>query len=394
MKNLLLYISIILCTLSSCNSEKQRQQRFINENIEYIAQQQQLQTDIIERSGKVLNPRTLNNDTVVYIDMEDWCSGFFPGSMWLTYNLTNDEKWKTLAEKYTEAIESVKKLTWHHDVGFMIGCSFLNGYRFDDKEKYKDVIVEAARSLSTRFRNHAGAIQSWDARPERDWECPVIIDNMMNLELLFEATRLSGDSTFHNIAIQHAETTFKNHFRSDNSSYHVVDYDLETGEVRHKNTAQGFADESAWARGQAWGLYGYIVCYRYSGQQKYLDQAQRICEFVFTHPNMPADMVPYWDFNAPNIPNEPRDASAAAIMASALYEMEGYLADQGCKETADQIMESLASPQYRAEIGTNGNFIIKHCVGSIPHQVEIDVPLNYADYYFLEALMRKRDIES
>ena len=218
-----------------------------------------------------------------------------------------------------------------------------------DKKEYKDVIIEAAKSLSTRFRPNAGVIQSWDAdkgwQGTRGWKCPVIIDNMMNLELLFEAT------------------------------------------------AQGYADESSWARGQAWALYGYTTCYRYTKDKKYLDQAQKVYNFIFNNKNLPEDLVPYWDYDAPNIPNEPRDASAAACTASALYELDGYLPGNHYKETADKIMESLGSPAYRAEVGTNGNFILMHSVGSIPHGQEIDVPLNYADYYFLEGLMRKRDLE-
>ena len=334
---------------------------------------------------------------IVYIPIDDWCSGFYPGSMWLTYELTGDKKWLPLAEKYTEALDSIKHLKWHHDVGFMIGCSYLNGYRLADKKEYKDVIVETARSLSTRFRPNAGVIQSWDAdrgwQGTRGWKCPVIIDNMMNLELLFEATALSGDSTFYNIAVKHADTTMAHHFRPDNSCYHVVDYDPETGEVRKRQTAQGYADESAWARGQAWALYGYTTCYRYTHDKKYLDQAQKVYNFIFTNKNMPEDLVPYWDFDAPNIPNEPRDASAASCTASALYELETYLPGNNYKATADKIMESLGSPAYRAAVGTNGNFILMHSVGSIPHGAEIDVPLNYADYYFLEALIRKREME-
>ena len=377
MKTILSVLGFSLLILTSCNNTKTVEKDFIQDNIDNAAVQNTIQTDIIEKSGRVLNPRTIDKDgNIVYIPIDDWCSGFYPGSIWLTYELTGDKKWLPLAVKYTEALDSVKHLKWHHDVGFMIGCSYLNGYRLADKKEYKDVIVEAARSLSTRFRPNAGVIQSWDAdrgwQSTRGWKCPVIIDNMMNLELLFEATALSGQ---------------------DNSCYHVVDYDPETGEVRKKQTAQGYADESAWARGQAWALYGYTVCYRYTHDKKYLDQAQKVYNFIFTNKNLPEDLVPYWDFDAPNIPNEPRDASAAACTASALYEMENYLPGNDYKVTADKIMESLGSPAYRAAVGTNGNFILMHSVGSIPHDSEIDVPLNYADYYFLEGLMRKRDME-
>ena len=393
-------LGVSLLIFASCAGQKKAESNFIQDNIDNAVAQHTLQTDIIEKSGKILNPRTIEKDgSIHYVPIDDWCSGFFPGNMWLTYELTGDQKWEKLAEKYTEDLDSVKHLKWHHDVGFMIGCSYLNGYRLAGKTEYKDVIVEAAKSLSTRFRPGAGVIQSWDAdkgwQGTRGWKCPVIIDNMMNLELLFEATRLSGDSTFYNIAVKHADTTLANHFRADNSCYHVVDYDPETGEVRSKQTAQGYADESAWARGQAWALYGYTTCYRYTHDKKYLDQAEKVYNFIFNNKNLPADLVPYWDYDAPNIPNEPRDASSAACTASALYELSTYVPDKNYKETADRIMESLASPAYRAEVGTNGNFILMHSVGigSIPHGAEIDVPLNYADYYFLEGLMRKRDLE-
>ena len=195
------------------------------------------------------------------------------------------------------------------------------------------------------------------------------------------------------MAVSHADKTLQNHFRMDYSCYHLVDYDPDTGEIRSKQTIQGYADESAWARGQAWALYGYTMCYRYTHKAEYLMQAQNIYNYIFTNKNLPTDLIPYWDYDALNIPNEPRDVSAAAITASALYELDTFLPGTKYKETADMIMESLSSPVCRAEEGTNGYFILEHSVGSIPHKQEVDVPLNYADYYFLEALIRKRDLE-
>lgn len=396
----LIGLSVLAAALltAGCGKTKPKEDSFVADNIENVVKQHTLQTDIIEKSGKILNPKTLDKDgNIVYIPIDDWTSGFFPGSIWLTYELTKDKKWLPLAEKYTEALDSVKYLKWHHDVGFMIGCSYLSGLRIAQKDEYKDVIVEAARSLSTRFRPGAGIIQSWDAdkgwQSQRGWKCPVIIDNMMNLELLFEAGKISGDSSFYKIAVSHADETMKHQFRPDFSCYHVVDFDPETGEVRKRQTAQGYSDESAWARGQAWALYGYTTCYRYTQDEKYLEQAENVYKFIFGNKNMPEDLVPYWDFDAPKIPDEPRDASAAAATASALYELCTYVKDKNYKETADKIMSSLASDVYRAKVGTNGNFILMHSVGSIPHNSEIDVPLNYADYYFLEALTRKRDLE-
>lgn len=382
----------------SCqNKPEQETAGFIEENVNFAAEQYELQTDIIEESDEVLNPRTFIDGEIEYVPPRAWTSGFFPGSMWYLYELTGDEKWKNLGTKYTEAIEEVKNLTSHHDVGFMIGSSFGNGLRLTENEDYKEVIVQAAKSLSTRFRPVAGVIQSWNVtggwQAERGWECPVIIDNMMNLELLFKATELSGDSSFYNIAVNHADKTMEHHFRPDYTTWHVIDYSLEDGSVRNKHTAQGHAHESTWARGQSWGIYGYVVCYRETGNPAYLEQAEKAFEAVASHPNMPEDGIPYWDFNAPDIPDALRDASSAAIMASTLYELSTYAKSDYYKGWADKIMQSLASPDYRANPGENGNFLLKHSVGSIPHGAEIDVPLSYADYYFLEALKRKRDLE-
>ena len=313
------------------------------------------------------------------------------------YELTGDEYWAEHAQKQTEVLDTIQYLKWHHDVGFMIYDSYGNGLRLKNIDGYKDVIINTAKSLSTRFRPGAGVIQSWNVdrgwQAERGWECPVIIDNMMNLELLFKATEFTGDSTYANIAISHADQTMKNHYRPDYSTYHVVDYDLETGEVRGRCTAQGYADESAWARGQAWSIYGYTVMYRFTGDKKYLEQAEKVADFLFNNPNMPEDLVPYWDFDCPDIPDTPRDASSAAIIASALYELYWYTKTDLYKEKADKMIESLSTPAYRAAQGTNGGFILMHSVGSIPHGSNIDVPLNYADYYFLEALIRKGHIE-
>lgn len=275
----------------------------------------------------------------------------------------------------------------------MIYCSYGNGLRLTGNEAYKDVIINAAKSLSTRFIPEAGIIQSWNPNKSKDWVCPVIIDNMMNLELMFEATRLSGDSTFHNIAITHADNTIKNHYRPDYSTWHVIDYDKSDGSVRHRNTHQGFSDESAWSRGQAWGIYGFVMCYRETGDPAYLEQALRSSDFVLNHPNYPEDGVPYWDFDSTDIPDTSRDASAGAILASAWYELSTYSDHQDYKSIADNIITTLSGPEFIAEPGTNGDFILMHSVGSLPHNSEVDVPLNYADYYYLEALKRKRDLE-
>lgn len=391
----MLTISILFTTQSCTNTQQKNQDsaQFMEENISFAAEQYGLMLDKVEDSASIVNPKSFIEGKMKYIQPQEWTSGFFPGSLWYIYELTGDEKWKTMAAKYTEALDTIQYFTGNHDVGFMIYCSYGNGLRLAGTEAYKEVIVNAAKSLSNRYIPEAGIIQSWNANKSKDWECPVIIDNMMNLELLFEATKLSGDSSFYHIAVSHADNTIRNHYRPDYSTWHVIDYNKSDGSVRHRNTHQGYSDDSAWARGQSWGIYGFILCYRETKDQKYLDQAENALTLIANHPNYPEDGVPYWDYDAPDIPNTYRDASAGAILASALYELSTYSDKMDYKAWADTIVASLASPAYRAPLGENGDFLLMHSVGSLPHHSEVDVPLNYADYYFLEALKRKKDLE-
>jgi len=322
-----------------------------------------------------------------------WCSGFYPGTLLYLYQQTND---KALYDEAMRILVPLKKEEFNkstHDLGFMMYCSFGNANLIEPKESYKEILLNSARSLSTRYSPTVGCIKSWDGKPD---EFLVIIDNMMNLKLLFWATQVSGDSSFYKIAVTHANTTIKNHFRADNSSYHVINYNAKTGEVQQKRTAQGAADESAWARGQAWGLYGYTETYRETKDKKYLEQANKIAQFILSHPNLPADKIPYWDFNAPGIPNALRDASAASIMASAFLELCTYVDKKTAKTyfaAAETMLKSLSSPEYKATDGTNGGFLIKHGVGHNPNKTEIDVPLTYGDYYYVEAMMRYKKLK-
>lgn len=320
-----------------------------------------------------------------------WCSGFYPGT--LLY-LFEDLKQPALKKEADRILTDLKREQFNkstHDLGFMMYCSFGNANRLQPKEEYQEILLNSAKSLSTRFNEKVGVIKSWDTNND---EYIVIIDNMMNLELLFWASKYSGDKTYYDIAVTHANTTLKNHFRSDYSSYHVLNYDAKTGGVRKKRTAQGYSDESAWARGQAWGLYGFTVMYRETGDQKYLDQAIHIADFILNHPNLPKDKIPYWDFNAPNIPDALRDSSAGAIMASALLELSDYTTKEKSATyfaAAETMLHTLMTPEYLAEKETNGGFILKHGVGHIPENTEVDVPLTYGDYYFIEALTRYRN---
>ena len=394
-----LVLAALTFLLAACGEKTEKPQGFIAENIDFARQQMNKQIDIIEASGECLNPVKVNTDsTVYYCKYDDWRSGFFPGAVWYLYDLTKDEKYLPLAKKYTEALHEVQTMTAHHDIGFIVMSSYGNGLRLTGNEAYKDVIVRSAQSLCTRFREVPGVIQSWDVRGwqgTRGWECPVIIDNMMNLELLFKATELSGDSTYYKVAVSHANRTLQEHFRPNGSCYHVIDYSIKEGNVRNRQTAQGYSDESIWSRGQAWGIYGFAMAYRCTGDKRYLEQSLKTFDMMRNYKTMAADCVPYWDMDAPDIPNALRDVSSAACIAAALYEICTFNVDnpQQYKDYADAIMESLASPAYRAPLGTNGNFLLMHSVGSIPHNNEIDVPLNYADYYFLEALARKKALE-
>ncbi len=395
-------LALLAADMSVVSAAKKKKD-FVSRSVESAVPQMRLLLDTTDTAwasrnpADVPSPRTTDrNGRTGFTSLDDWTSGFFPGSLWYMYELTGDTLWRTKAVRYTEGMERIKYYTGNHDIGFMIFCSFGNGLRLTGKESYKDVIVTAAQTLTKRYRPGAGVIQSWNANAR--WRCPVIIDNMMNLELLFEATRMSGDSTYWNIAVSHADKTIANHFRPDYGSYHVIDYDPETGEVLHRNTHQGYAHESTWSRGEAWGLYGYVLCYRYTRDERYLDQARRIASYII--PRLPANRVPHWDYDAPPRSGDSavlRDASAASIMASAFYELSTYAEGNAAREyrgLADQILTSLASPAYRAPEGRNGNFLIMHCVGNLPGPGEVDVPLVYADYYFLEALKRKRDLDN
>ncbi|RYU90879.1 glucuronyl hydrolase [Mucilaginibacter terrigena] len=337
----------------------------------------------------LLSPRTLNTKgDLVMVSPKDWCSGFFAGNLWFLYEYTGEKFWKERSEPFTATMELEKTNGGTHDLGFMVYNSVGNAYRLTHEQKYKDDIIQAAKTLITRFNPTVGCIKSWDH--QKQWKFPVIIDNMMNLELLFEATKLSGDSSYYKVAVTHANTTLKNHFRADNSSYHVINYDPETGQVLDKKTAQGFADSSAWARGQAWGLYGYTMCYRETGNKVYLEQAEKIAQYIFSNPQMPADLVPYWDYDAAKLGNQPRDASAASIAASALYELSTYSKNaKTYKKTADKILNSLGK-SYQAQPDSAKGFLLLHSTGHKPANSEIDVPIIYADYYYLEALLRQK----
>jgi hypothetical protein len=319
----------------------------------------------------------------------DWTSGFYPGSLWYAYELTGKEEFKDEASKYTALLYPVRLYKDSHDVGFMIDCSYGNQERIMHNDTVIPIIIQTANNLIARYNKRIGCIRSWDFGP---WNFPVIIDNMMNLNLLFNASRLSGDASYRAIALRHADTTMKNHFRKDYSSYHVVSY-RDDGSVETQCTFQGKSDDSHWARGQAWGLYGFVNCYRETKDPKYLKEAENIAHMIMDKVKT-NDAIPYWDYDAPDMKETPRDASAAAVTASALFELSTYVSsDRTYFNYGERILKSLCSDNYLAKKGENNGFVLMHSTGSLPNGSEIDVPLNYADYYFMESLVRYMKIK-
>lgn len=388
---LFIFILLSIAAHAQNSSTKDKMRRLIKENFQFADTQYRYMMTLTPPDKMPQSYEEKGNKFIAH-DIQWWCSGFYPGTLWHIYEQTGDDAIKKEAERTLKVLEPNQTYTGNHDLGFMVYCSFGNGFRITGNQHYKDIIFRSSQSLSTRYRPSIKAIQSWDSTFR--FKCPVIIDNMMNLEMLLWTAKQGGDKKYWNIAVNHANTTLKNHFRPDFSSYHVVDYNRATGGIWRKATWQGAADCSPWARGQSWGLYGYVMMYRFTKDKAYLNLAKNIAEFILNHPNLPADKIPYWDYNAPLIPNARRDASAAAIMASALLELGTYTS--GAEKTkyvsnAVEILQSLSSDKYRATAGTNGGFILKHCTGALPQNSEIDVPLIYADYYFLEALKRYQD---
>ena len=390
-----IYFFVVL--FLSVNMLKAQEVVTIEYNRIFFEAEQKISSLVDEVSSYSKYPRSINNDgTIREVAPADWTSGFFPGSLWYMYENTGADKYKTNAISWTNSIESMKNATNTHDLGFMLYCSFGNGLRLASPPNYSNILVTTANSLMTRVNPTVGCMKSWDWA--KQWDYPVIIDNMMNLELLFWASKETGDSKYYDAAVEHANTTIANHFRSDNSSYHVIDYDVSDGSVKSKETHQGYNNESDWARGQAWGLYGYTMSYRETNEIAFLQQAEKIASFIMNHPNLPTDLIPYWDLKDPKIgtnPNSvPRDASAATVMASALIELS-QLATDGSKYMvfASKILNTLSQPGYTTASNSTNNFILLQSTGNLPspYNPEINTSINYADYYYLEALTRYKN---
>lgn len=387
MSGLVMAISFCACTPKVANhtfdvdSELNYCKRQINKSLSRIGDSTMMPRNIL--SGQ-------SDWNLVPVRIEEWTAGFWPGILWYDYENTKSEEVLDAARHYTDILEPLTTLpAYDHDLGFQLFCSYGNGYRLTGDEKYKQIILNTADTLATLFNPRAGTILSWPREVEpNNWPHNTIMDNMLNLEMLYWAAANGGNKELYDIATKHAETTMKYQFREDGSNYHVVVYDTIDGHFIKGITHQGYADETMWARGQAWAIYGYTMVYRETRDKKFLRFAEKVTDVYLKR--LPEDYVPYWDFDAPNIPDEPKDASAAAITASALIEL-AQLEDTPAKakeyrDAALKMLMSLSSPEYRSG-ETNSAFLLRS-VGHKPNGSEVNASINYADYYYIEALTR------
>ena len=386
-----LYSLLLLFILSGVSCSGDKVTLDTGASLKYCEQQVNRSLPLLKESFKM--PRNILSDessgnwncTSIY----DWTSGFWPGILWYLYEYDHDENIKKAAERVTAALyPGVDRQTDNPDLGFMMYCSLGNGYRLTGNEEYKKVLLRAADSLATLYDLRVGTIHSWPGMREKmGWPHNTIIDNMLNLELLFWAAKNGGGEQLYKIANRHAEVTMENQFRNDFGTCHVVVYDTITGNRIKQVTHQGYADSSMWARGQGWAIYGFTMCYRETRNPAFLETARKAADLYLSR--LPEDMIPYWDFDAPGL-EEPRDASAAAVVASGLLEMSLYMQDEvdaeKYKSTAVKILASLSSPAYQSR--EHNQAFLLHSTGHKPNNSEIDASIIYADYYYIEALIR------
>ncbi|WP_290208595.1 glycoside hydrolase family 88 protein [Bacteroides acidifaciens] len=373
----------------------------VNKALDYCAEQTQRTLAELKTDSGIdytMMPRNIMADEQHWncrkATKEEWCAGFWPGVLWYDYEYTKDKQIQDEAKKFTNSLEFLSRTSaYDHDLGFLVFCSYGNGYRLTKDPAYKKVILDTADSLATLFNPVVGTILSWPREVEpRNWPHNTIMDNMINLEMFFWAAKNGGNPYLYDIAVSHADKTMKCQFRPDYTSYHVAVYDTITGDLIKGVTHQGYADSTMWARGQAWGVYGYTVVYRETKDPKYLDFAQKVTDVYLER--LPEDKVPYWDFNAPGIPDAPRDASAAAVVASALLELSTYLPNgtgKRYKDAAVEMLASLNSDSYQS--GKSKPSFLLHSVGHWPAHSEIDASIIYADYYYIEALLRLKRLQ-
>lgn len=383
------WLVLLILITAGCSKSSRNQQSFTDASLDFATEQYRGMAELAVKNKNL--PQSIDKSgKVVFVVSSDWTSGFVPGTLWNLFDYTDEFEWSDAARTLTLRLEKEKWNKASHNAGILLYCSFGNGYRLTGDPFYREILLTGAQSLKSRFNPKVGCVKSWETTDK--WQFPVVIDNMMSLELLMWAFKTTRDSSYYRACVSHADTTMKNNFRADYSAVQLVAYDTIKGRPVLKQNVQGASDESAWARGQSYGLYGYTVMYRETRLDRYLQQAKHIADFLIQHKNLPADKIPYWDYNAKDIPNAKRDVSAAAIMASALVELSSFVDTTTAKkylDIAETQLKSLSSDAYRAEKGKNGNFILKDARSG-----EVDVPLALADYYYVEALLRLRNMQA
>jgi unsaturated chondroitin disaccharide hydrolase len=370
----------------------------VNKELDYCLQQTSAAIKDLKSDSSFI-PRSIANGKREwrYVNYRDWTCGFWPGIFWYEYEYSKNDMWKQQAQRYSQALYPlVDSAAIDHDLGFQVFTSIGNGYRLTGDSIYKSILLRAADTVSKLFNPKVGTMLSWPREvPGVDWPLRhnTIMDNMINLELLFWASKNGGNKQLYDMAVKHAETTMQNHFRTDYTSYHVVVYDTATGKRIKGITHQGYNDSSMWARGQSWAIYGYTMVYRETKDAKFLDFAQQVTDVYLK--NLPDDLIPYWDFNAPDIPNAPKDASAACVVASALIELSTFVNDkikaEEYRSKAEKMLVSLSSEKYQSR-EVNDAFLL-HSTGHKPNGGEVDASIIYADYYYLEALLRLKRLK-
>lgn len=395
MKKILFFALTMTVAVGNCQIKKQRPLD-IDKNLNYCASQAEKTLALIPESQAIPRNIAPGSQTWNYVGYEDWTSGFWPGILWYLYEYTGEKKWKEQADKYSRYLTplSVRPAT-DHDLGFQVYSSFGNGFRLTKNKEYKDIILKASDTLATLYNPRVGTILSWPGMvKEKNWPHNTIIDNMINLEMLFDASKIGGGRSLYDMAVKHAETTMKNQFRKDNSVYHVVVYDTVSGKKIKAVTHQGYSDSSMWARGQGWAIYGYTMVYRETKDPKFLDFAHKVTKVYLDR--LPKDLIPYWDFDAPDLAKQPRDASAAALAASGLIELSTFTKDpvlaKKYVEKAQAMLAELSSERYQS--GAANPAFLLHSTGHYPNKSEIDYSIIYADYYYIEALLRLKKLKA
>lgn len=390
----ILLFALVSAMLSFQSAE--RKPLNIDKNLDYCVAQANKTIAILPNTTDIPRNVAPGSKDWRLVGYEDWTSGFWPGILWYLYEYTGDVKWKEKADQYTRILTPLSKRTaTDHDLGFQVYSSFGNGYRLTGNKEYKDVFLRTSDTLAKLYNPKVGTILSWPGMVKQmNWPHNTIIDNMINLEMLFEASKNGGNKSLYNLAVKHAEVTMKNQFRPDDTVYHVVVYDTVTGKKLKAVTHQGYSDDSMWARGQGWAIYGYTMVYRETKDPKFLSFAHKVTKVYLDR--LPKDLIPYWDFDVPNIKNEPRDASAAALVASALIELSTYTKDKVLAKTylskAEGMLNELSSVRYKSA-DQNSSFLL-HSTGHYPNKSEIDYSIIYADYYYIEALLRLKKLKA